>query len=39
VDADELRLCYYRGGCRMVAIGEMGATMKEGTMIVVGGED
>lgn len=37
MDVDEIRLSHYRGGCGMVAIREVGATVGEETMIVVGG--
>lgn len=34
---DQIRLSHCRGGCSMVIIREIGATMGEETVIVVGG--
>jgi len=39
VDVDEIRLCHCKGSCGMVAVGETGATVGEGIVVVAGGED
>ena len=39
VDVDKIRLCHCKGGCKMVVIGEMGATLGEGAEVAVGGVD
>ena len=39
VNAGEIRIYHYSGGYGMVIVGETSATMLEGAMIVVCGED
>ena len=39
VDVDEIGLCHCMGSCGMVIVGETGAIVGEGAVIVVDGED